>query len=104
MIPFSTLPAGTLPGQRTMQGTRKPPSMTVPLPPANGVWPPSGQVKFSVPLSVVNTTIVSSSTPMSSSFFMTEPTMSSSWAMPGFVDRPAVLRRPQSSRTSRRGG
>ena len=33
--------------------------MTVPLPPANGVWPPSGQVKFSVPLSVVNTTMVS---------------------------------------------
>ena len=52
MSPFSTLPAGTLPGQRTMQGTRKPPSSTVPLPPANGVWPPSGQVKFSAPLSV----------------------------------------------------
>ena len=40
-------------------GTRKPPSSTVPLPPANGVWPPSGQVKFSAPLSVVNTTMVS---------------------------------------------
>ncbi len=51
-IPFSTLPAGTLPGQRMMAGERKPPSSAVPLPPANGVWPPSGQVKFSVPLSV----------------------------------------------------
>ena len=57
-MPFSTLPAGTLPGQRRMHGTRKPPSSAVPLPPANGVWPPSGQVKFSVPLSVVKTTIV----------------------------------------------
>ena len=63
--------------------------MTVPLPPANGVWPPSGQVKFSVPLSVVNTTIVSSSTPMSLSFFITEPTMSSSCAMPAsWIDQP----------------
>ena len=25
------------------------------MPPANGVWPPSGQVKFSAPLSVVKT-------------------------------------------------
>ena len=56
--------------------------MTVPFALANGVWPPSGQVKFSVPLSVVNTTMVLSSTPMSLSFFMTAPTMSSSWAMP----------------------
>ena len=31
MMPFCTVPAGTLPGQRTMAGTRKPPSMTVPL-------------------------------------------------------------------------
>ena len=37
MIAFSTLPAGTRPGQRRMQGTRKPPSIAVPLPPANGV-------------------------------------------------------------------
>jgi len=46
-----------------MQGTRKPPSSAVPLPPANGVWPPSGQVKFSAPLSVVKATIVLSSKP-----------------------------------------
>src|ERR1700683_2549634 len=57
-MPFSTLPAGTLPGQRMMQGTRKPPSSAVPLPPAKGVCPPSGQVKFSAPLSVVKTTMV----------------------------------------------
>ena len=31
MMPFSTLPAGTLPGQRIIAGTRKPPSNTVPL-------------------------------------------------------------------------
>src|SRR5580692_3605868 len=48
MTPFSTLPAGTLPGQRMMAGTRKPPSKTVPLLCANGVCPPSGQVKTSV--------------------------------------------------------
>src|SRR5213079_2305945 len=78
MIPFSTLPAGTLPGQRIMQGTRKPPSKTVPLLCANGVCPPSGQVKTSVPLSVVNTTMVLSSTPMSLSFCITMPMSSSS--------------------------
>src|SRR5262249_35650605 len=33
---FSTLPAGTLPGQRRIIGTRKPPSRTVPLPPGEG--------------------------------------------------------------------
>jgi len=58
IIPFSTLPAGTLPGQRIIAGARKPPSMTVPLLCANGVCPPSGHVKTSVPLSVLNTTMV----------------------------------------------
>ena len=82
MMPFSTLPAGTLPGQRRIIGTRKPPSSAVPLPPANGVWPPSGQVKFSAPLSVVKTTMVSPSRPLSLRYFITEPTMSSSCAMP----------------------
>ena len=56
--------------------------MTVPLHCANGVVPPSGQVKSSVPLSVVKTTMVLSSTPMSLSFCMTRPMSSSSWAMP----------------------
>ena len=59
------------------------------MPPANGVCPPSGQVKFSVPLSVVKTMIVSSSRPLSLSYFMTEPTMSSSCAMPASsIDQP----------------
>src|SRR2546427_6245532 len=35
----------------------------------------------SVPLSVVNTTMVLASSPMSLSFFITNPTSSSSWAM-----------------------
>src|SRR6202047_2932786 len=82
MMPFSTLPAGTLPGHRIIAGARNPPSSTVPLLWANGVSPPSGQVKTSVPLSVVKTTMVLSSTPMSLSFFITRPTSSSSWAMP----------------------
>ena len=89
MRPFSTLPAGTLPGQRIIAGTRKPPSMTVPLLCANGVCPPSGQVKTSVPLSVVKTTIVLSSTPMSFSFFITMPMSSSICAMPAsWMDQP----------------
>ena len=78
MMPFSILPAGTLPGQRTIAGTRNPPSSAVPLPPANGVCPPSGQVKFSAPLSVVKTTMVFSSSPLDLRWSITEPTMSSS--------------------------
>ena len=81
-IPFSTLPAGILPGHRIMAGTRNPPSSAVPLPPANGVCPPSGHVKFSAPLSVEKAMIVFSSRPLSLTYFMTEPTMSSSCAMP----------------------
>src|SRR5437773_4324955 len=88
-MPFWTLPAGTLPGQRTIAGTRKPPSITVPLPPAKGVWPPSGQVKFSAPLSVLKARIVSFSRPISFSFFITPPTTSSSCAMPAsWIDQP----------------
>src|SRR5512137_99860 len=81
-MPFCTESAGTWPGQRRMHGTRKPPSITVPLHWANGVVPPSGQVKSSVPLSVVKTTIVLSSSPMSLSFCSTKPMSLSSWAMP----------------------
>ena len=88
-MPFSTLPAGTLPGQRRIIGTRKPPSSAVPLPPANGVWPPSGQVKFSAPLSVVKPMMVSPSRPLSFRYFITEPTMSSICAMPAsWIDQP----------------
>ena len=63
--PPDTRPAGSLPGQRAMHGTRNPPSITVPLAPAKGVCPPSGQVKFSAPLSVLNTRSVSFSRPFS---------------------------------------
>jgi hypothetical protein len=65
-----------------MAGTRKPPSMTVPLHCANGVVPPSGHVNVSVPLSVVKTTIVLSASPMLLSFCRTRPMSLSSWAMP----------------------
>jgi hypothetical protein len=41
-IPFSTEPGLTLPGQRMMAGTRKPPSKVVPLVALNGVKPPNG--------------------------------------------------------------
>ena len=89
MMPFSTLPAGTWPGQRIIAGARKPPSMTVPLDCANGVCPPSGQVKTSVPLSVVKITMVLLSTPMSLSFCITMPMSSSSCAMPAsWMDQP----------------
>ena len=89
MRPFCTVSAGMWPGQRAMHGTRKPPSMIVPLHCANGVVPPSGQVKTSVPLSVVNTTIVFSSSPMSLSFCSTMPMSLSSWAMPAsWIDQP----------------
>ena len=82
MIPLSTFPDGTWPGHRTIIGTRTPPSRTVPLPPAKGVLPPSGQVKFSAPLSVEKTTIVSLSTPRSFSLFSSVPTSSSSSVLP----------------------
>ena len=41
-MPFCTVSAGTWPGQRAMHGTRKPPSMIVPLHCANGVCPAIG--------------------------------------------------------------
>ena len=73
--------------------------MIVPLHCANGVLPPSGQVKISVPLSVVNTTMVLSSSPMSFSFCITRPMSSSSCAMPASCFRPAVLGVAQSLHT-----
>ena len=91
MMPFSTLPAGTLPGQRIIAGTRKPPSMTVPLDCANGVCPPSGQVKTSVPLSVVNTTIVLSLTPMLLELLHHQADVVVELRHAGFMDGPAVL-------------
>ena len=81
-MPFSTVPGLTWPGQRMMAGTRKPPSLTVPLVFLNGVMPPSGQVNTSAPLSVVKTTMVLLASPMSSSCFSSAPTLSSICAMP----------------------
>ena len=70
-ISFLIVPGLMCPGQRTTSGARMPPSQVVSLPPLNGVVPPSGNVMFSAPLSVVKTTIVLSSWPMSSSFLRT---------------------------------
>src|SRR5207247_11301056 len=64
------------------QGERMPPSHVFIFEPLNGVMPPSGKVKVSAPLSVVKTTMVLSSSPMSSSFLRTTPMLSSSCFMP----------------------
>ena len=87
---FLTVPGLMTPGQRTSAGARMPPSQVVSLPPLNGVTPPSGKVMVSAPLSVVNTMIVLSSSPMSSSFFSTTPILSSSCFMPASL-RPQSL-------------
>ena len=70
-ISFLTVPGLMTPGQRMTTGARMPPSQVVSLPPLKGVVPPSGNVMISAPLSVVKTTMVLSSWPMSSSFFST---------------------------------
>src|SRR6185295_6114540 len=57
-------------------------SQASPFWPLNGVTPPSGKVIASAPWSVVNTTIVLLSWPMSSSFFRTTPILSSICFMP----------------------
>ena len=59
-----------------------PPSQVVSFLPLNGVMPPSGKVCVSAPLSVVKTTMVLSSSPMSSSFLSTKPMLSSICFMP----------------------
>ena len=65
-ISFETTPAGILPGQRTINGTRKAPSQFVFFSLRNGVIAPSGQVFMCGPLSVPYMTIVSSAMPSSS--------------------------------------
>src|SRR6188474_3021044 len=79
---FLTVPGSMCPGQRTTSGARMPPSQVLSFPPLNGVVPPSGKEIASAPLSVVKTTIVLSSWPMSSSFLSTSPMLSSSCFMP----------------------
>src|SRR4029450_1231119 len=59
-----------------------PPSQVFIFEPLKGVVPPSGKVKVSAPLSVVKTTSVLSSSPMSSSFLSTRPMLSSICFMP----------------------
>src|SRR6476661_5082162 len=77
-----TVPGLMTPGQRITHGARMPPSQVVIFEPLNGVTPPSGKVKVSAPLSVVKTTMVLSSSPMSSSFLSTRPMLSSICFMP----------------------
>ncbi|MNF95069.1 hypothetical protein D3C84_778060 [compost metagenome] len=50
---LETTPAGTWFGQRTMAGTRQPPSQLVFFSPRNGVCPASGQLFMCGPLSVL---------------------------------------------------
>jgi hypothetical protein len=52
MMAFDTAPASIRPGQRTIAGTRQPPSQLVFFSPRNGVIPASGQVFMCGPLSV----------------------------------------------------
>ena len=51
-ISLTIVPGLITPGQRTIIGTRKPPSQVVPFSPWKGIVPPSGQVAVSAPLSV----------------------------------------------------
>ena len=89
-ISFLTVPGLMTPGQRTSNGARMPPSQVVSLPPLKGVVPPSGKVIVSAPLSVVKTTIVLSSWPMSSSFFSTYADVVIHLLHAGFVDAPVL--------------
>ncbi len=52
MISFETEPASICPGQRTIAGTRQPPSQLVFFSPRNGDQAASGQVFMCGPLSV----------------------------------------------------
>src|SRR6478609_6990027 len=81
-ISLKMVPGFTTPGQRMTHGARMPPSQVVSFPALNGVTPPSGKVCTSAPLSVVKTTMVLSSSPMSSSFLWTTPMLSSICFMP----------------------
>src|SRR5215471_604011 len=63
------VPGLMTPGHRMTHGARIPPSQVLNFPPLKGVVPPSGKERVSAPLSVVKTTMVLSSWPMSSSIF-----------------------------------
>src|SRR5215471_15761943 len=79
---FLMVPGLMTPGQRTTSGARMPPSHVFIFEPLKGVVPPSGKVKTSAPLSVVNTTMVLLVCPMSSSFLSTRPMLSSNCFIP----------------------
>src|SRR5258707_9228904 len=81
-ISVKMVPGLMTPGQRMTHGARMPPSQVDSFPALNGVTPPSGKVWTSAPLSVVKTTMVFSSWPMSSSFLRTAPMLSSICFMP----------------------
>ncbi len=66
-MPFKTVPALILAGQRTKAGTRQPPSQLVFFSDRNGVMAASGQLLKCGPLSVEYMTMVSSAIPSSSS-------------------------------------
>ena len=68
------LPGPTTSGQRTIAGMRRPPSSSSVFLPVNG----QVSLKRSPPLSLVNTTIVSRSSPSSASLASTRPMLSSS--------------------------
>ena len=89
-ISFLTVPGLMTPGQRMSIGARMPPSQVLSLPPLNGVVPPSGKVMVSAPLSVVNTTMVLLSWPMSSSFFSTYADVVIHLLHAGFVEAPVL--------------
>ena len=59
-------PGATWPGQRTMHGTRRPPSHVVPFAPRSGALLPPSRPRE--PLSLVNTTMVDSSSPTRAQF------------------------------------
>ena len=82
MMSLMMVPGLMTPGHLTTIGTRKPPSYVVPFSPRNGWLPPSGQVKISAPLSLVNMTMVLSAIPRSSIFLRISPTSQSSSIMP----------------------
>ena len=79
-ISFETTPAGILPGQRTISGTRNAPSQFVFFSLRNGVIAPSGHEFMCGPLSVPYMTIVSSAIPSRSSRSSSWPTFLS-WSI-----------------------
>ena len=81
-MPLERDPGSIKPGHLTSNGTRYPPSQFVFFSPLKGAVPPSGQVNFSAPLSVVYITTVLSVMPSSSSLSSIWPIMPSCSTIP----------------------